>query len=73
LEIAYGFLLETVSELKVAQKQQFLGTQLYEKIYNEAEQLAKMLSGLRQMVRNNPSTKHSISKHSNSRSNNSEP
>jgi four helix bundle protein len=72
-EIAYVSLLETVSKLKVAEKQQFIGTQLYEKIYNEAEQVAKMLSGLREMGRNNPSTKHSISKHSDSRSNNTEP
>jgi four helix bundle protein len=56
LEIAYGSLLESVSELKVAQNQQFLGSGVYENAYNEAEQVAKMLSGLRRKVRKNPST-----------------
>ena len=56
LEIAYGSLLESVSELKVAQNQQFLGSGVYENVYNEAEQVAKMLSGLRRKVRKNPST-----------------
>jgi four helix bundle protein len=55
LEIAYGSLLESVSELKVAQKQQFLSSGVYEKVYNEAEQVAKMLSGLRRKVRKKPS------------------
>jgi four helix bundle protein len=36
-EIAYGSLLESVSELKVAQNQQFLGSGVYENVYNEAE------------------------------------
>jgi hypothetical protein len=72
LEIAYGSLLESVSELKVAQKQQFLGTQVYEKVYNEAEQVAKMLSDLRRKTRRNPSIKHSIPKQSESGSNNSQ-
>ena len=70
LEIAYGSLLESVSELKVAQKQQFLGALVYEKVYGDAEQLAKMLSGLRRKARKNASIKPSAPKHSDSQSNN---
>lgn len=51
IEIAYGSLLETVSELKVAQKQGLVDKQAYETIYGEAEHLAKMLSGLRHSLR----------------------
>jgi len=51
IQIAYGSLLETVSELKVAQKQGFLGAQMYDKVYAQAENLARMLSGLRQNLR----------------------
>lgn len=45
LEIAYGSLLESVSELMVARKQEFVDVRVYDKLYNEAEQVAKMLSG----------------------------
>jgi four helix bundle protein len=51
IEIAYGSLLETVSEIKVAQKEQFLDKQAGERIYGEAEDLAKMLSGLRRTLK----------------------
>lgn len=50
IEIAYGSLLESVSELKVAQRQGFVNTQAYEKVYDQAEHLARMLSGLRQKI-----------------------
>lgn len=50
IEIAYGSLLETVSQIKVAQKQEFVNKEAYEKLYDEAEQLAKMLSGLRRSL-----------------------
>jgi four helix bundle protein len=55
LEIAYGSLLETVSELKVAQNQQFLGSSVHDSVYNEAEQVGKMLSGLRRKLRKDAS------------------
>jgi four helix bundle protein len=51
IEIAYGSLLETVSEIKVAQKQGFVNKEINEKLYAEAERLAKMLSGLRRTLR----------------------
>jgi len=52
IEIAYGSLLETVSQLTVAKRQGFIGAQAYQNIYTQAENLAKMLSGLRQNLRN---------------------
>jgi four helix bundle protein len=51
IEIAYGSLLETVSELRVPQKQGLVNTQTYKKVYLQAENVAKMLSGLRQSLR----------------------
>jgi len=54
LEIAYGSLVESVSELKVAQNQQFIASGAYENVYNEAEQVAKMLSGLRRTIKKRP-------------------
>ncbi|SRR6266498_142385 len=50
IEIAYGSLLETVSQIKVAQKEEFVNKEAYEKLYDEAEPLAKMLSGLRRSL-----------------------
>lgn len=55
IEIAYGSLLETVSELKVAQRQRFVNAQHYEKLYGDAEHLARMLSGLRRTIKSVPS------------------
>jgi four helix bundle protein len=59
IEIAYGSLLETVSELKVAQRQRFVNAQDYEKLYDEAEHLARMLSGLRRTIKSVPLGRHS--------------
>lgn len=52
IEIAYGSLLETVSQLTVAERQGFIDAQAYQNIYAQAENLARMLSGLRQNLRN---------------------
>jgi four helix bundle protein len=51
IEIAYGSLLESVSELRIAQKQKFVSDTAFERAYKEAEELAKMLSGLRRTFR----------------------
>jgi four helix bundle protein len=51
IEIAYGSLLETVSEFNIARRQGFIITQGYEKVYDQAEQLARMLSGLRRTMK----------------------
>ncbi len=62
LEIAYGSLLESVSELMVARKQEFVDVRVYDKLYNEAEQVAKMLSGLRRNIQKNSTVKPRTSK-----------
>lgn len=55
IEIAYGSLLESVSELRIAQKQKFVPNTAFERTYKQAEELAKMLSGLRRTIK--PSVK----------------
>jgi four helix bundle protein len=55
IEIAYGSLSESVSELRIAQKQKFISDTAFERTYKEAEELAKMLSGLRRTIK--PSVK----------------
>jgi len=55
IEIAYGSLLESVSELRIAQRQKFVGDTPFETTYKQAEELAKMLSGLRRTIK--PSVK----------------
>jgi four helix bundle protein len=51
IEIAYGSLLESVSELRIAHKQKFISNSDLERIYKQAEELAKMLSGLRRTIK----------------------
>jgi four helix bundle protein len=57
IEIAYGSLLESVSELRIAQRQKFISNSDLERIYKQAEELAKMLSGLRRTVKPNVKSK----------------
>ena len=51
IEIAYGSLSESVSELRIAQKQKFISDTAFERTYKEAEELARMLSGLRRTLK----------------------
>ena len=51
IEIAYGSLLESVSELHIAKKQRYLKTDAFEESYQKAENLAKMLSGFRRNLK----------------------
>ena len=52
IEIAYGSLLESVSELKIAQRQKLVRNTGFETTYNkQAEELDKMLSGLRRTIK----------------------
>ncbi len=51
IEIAYGSLLESVSELEIAKRQQFLNEEMFERTYKSAENLAKMLSGFRRTLK----------------------
>jgi four helix bundle protein len=47
LEFSYSSLMEVVSEATVAMRQQFLTKELFDGIYQESDELARMLSGLR--------------------------
>ena len=47
VEIAYGSLMETVSQIHVARNCSFLEQATFEHMYGRAERLARMLSGLR--------------------------
>ena len=51
LEIAYGSLLEAVSESEIARRQGFLDNSKYTTLYNQAEELSKMLSGFRKAIK----------------------
>jgi four helix bundle protein len=51
IEIAYGSLLESVSELEIAKRQQFLNEEDFRIAYIMAENLAKMLSGFRRTLK----------------------
>jgi len=51
IEIAYGSLLESVSELRIAQNQKFVPSTVFESTYKQAEELARMLSGLRRTIK----------------------
>jgi four helix bundle protein len=47
IEIAYGSLMEVVSQAALAHRQNFMTQGSYASLYKEAEELARMLSGLR--------------------------
>lgn len=50
LEIAYGSLMETVSQLFVVQRRRYLDDAAFQFLYGAADELARMLSGLRAAV-----------------------
>ena len=54
IEISYGSLLESISELQIAKRQQLLPSSMFERAYEKAENLAKMLSGFRRTLKNRP-------------------
>lgn len=47
IEIAYGSLMETISHIRIAKNRHFLSDPDHQDLYQAAEQLAKMLSGLK--------------------------
>lgn len=47
LKIAYGSLMEVVSHLTIAKQQRLMNDEYYSELYQQSEQLARMLSGLR--------------------------
>ena len=51
IEIAYGSLLESVTSLEIAKRQQFLTPARCGQAYRQAETLAKMLSGFRRTLK----------------------
>ncbi len=51
VEIAYGSLLESISELKIAKRQEFLNEAMFDTAYKKAEVLAKMLSAFRRTLK----------------------
>lgn len=51
IEIAFGSLMETVSHATIANRQGFLKTGDYQTLYDSAERLGRILSGLRTSLR----------------------
>jgi four helix bundle protein len=47
VEIAYGSLMELITQIKIATRQGFLPEPNYQAAYEKSEQIATMLSGLR--------------------------
>jgi four helix bundle protein len=47
VEVAYGSLMEVVSQAYVATRQTVLSKPQFDKIYSDAESIARQLSGLR--------------------------
>jgi four helix bundle protein len=47
IEIAYGSLMELITQALIAKRQGFLPEESYNEAYRQSEQLARMLSGLR--------------------------
>jgi len=47
VEIAYGSLMETVSQAHIAKQQMFVNNREFERLTESADRLARMLSGLR--------------------------
>ena len=47
VEIAFGSLLETVSQLSIAKRQNFLDQANFDRLYATSERLGRMLSGLK--------------------------
>ncbi|QDT36430.1 four helix bundle protein [Stratiformator vulcanicus] len=51
VEIAYGSLMETVSHLAIAVGENYLAEHDHARLYRQAEELARMLSGLRSSLK----------------------
>ncbi len=51
VELAVGSLYELVSQGFIAQRQSFLDDQAFQRLYTEADELIRMLSGLRNHLR----------------------
>jgi len=51
VEIAYGSLMEVVSQASIAKQQGLLTASVFDPLYQHAERLARMLSGLRSSLK----------------------
>ena len=56
IEIAYGSLLESVTSLEIAKRQEFLTPARCGQAYRQAETLAKMPSGFRRTLKGKPTS-----------------
>jgi len=54
VEIGYGSLMECVSQSNIARRQDFLKQAAFNQLYQQADQLARMLSGLRASLHKPP-------------------
>jgi len=50
LQIAYGSVMEVVSQLHIAQRQEFIPKEQARKVYQDCEEIARMLSGLKRSL-----------------------
>ncbi len=50
VEIAFGSLMETVSHLVISKRQEFIQAPTYTELYDKAERLGRVLSGLRRSL-----------------------
>ena len=50
MEVSFGSLMELISEAKIAEQQNFLSNSDYTKLHAEAEDISRMLSGLRRSL-----------------------
>ena len=50
IDISFGSLMEVVSQIQIAQNQAYLAPDDHRAIYTDAEELARMLSGLRSSI-----------------------
>lgn len=53
VEIAYASVMEVVSQSHIASRQQYLSTDNFNALVKQADELARMLSGLRNSLRGN--------------------
>jgi four helix bundle protein len=56
LEIAYGSLMEVISQAHIARRQGLLPSEEFDELYRESERVARMLSGLRSSILNRHGT-----------------
>ena len=50
IEVGYGSAMERVSQIHIAQRQEFIPVEAARQLYRQADELARMLSGLKSSV-----------------------